>query len=183
MKFNCIAGKRGSFAAIDFSAATAVIALIAAVALAGLHSNAAHAAGLLEIAKLERRAIVIADWLAKHCENSEAGGEGFGIAFCENSGTGLVRASHVVAFEGFQKAKDAEGTLEFKEFFGLGENERVSISLAVIAGQTREPAENFGGACVARLVLLKNPGQNFSSSMLGRAGLDEAVFTVCAKNT
>ncbi len=164
-------GKPGSFAAIDFSAAIAIISLVAALALVGLQSNAAFASGLLRTARLERNAITVADWLLKHC----AGENGFGIAFCENASGIQTRASHVVSTESALQLEGLQDGAEMKEFFGIGENESVSISL----GAPGEKTESTGGACVARLVLAKSAQDNFSSPMLGSAGLGEKVLRVC----
>ncbi|MFA6049369.1 MAG: hypothetical protein WC792_05500 [Candidatus Micrarchaeia archaeon] len=164
---------RGTLA-LDFGLAIATLALCTMLALTQVRNAGSETAQLLETARLESRAIGVADWIAKHC------GTEMGIAKCgEISGT-KTRAALVASVEGFEKMRAEEGTL--REFFGISDGEKLAITLEKInGGNFGAIGRPQGGACVSRLLLLS--GENFSFAALGtNAGLDEAVLRVCAAN-
>ena len=161
---------RGTLAP-DFCLAIAALALCTMLALSSVQASGAETAQLLETARLESKAIGVADWIVKHCESEH------GIAKCgEISGT-KTRAANVASAENFEKLRANAGGL--REFFALAENETLGITFEKIGGGNYGTiGQPKGGACVSRLLLLA--GENFSfPSLGGNAGLDEAMLRVC----
>lgn len=182
-------GCRGSFG-LDFVFAAISICACVSLALFCIFSLANSAQNSAQNFELERKAIAIADWLAKHCPQEH------GLAFCVKPYSEVLRASHATSADAVRvfAQKWADG---LSVFFGLEDGEFMEISVQNIGGNN-DFFEKIGNgvdgvdgqnACVERVMILLEESEaddlnGFYALGMPNAGggFDEVQLKVCVSH-